>query len=118
MERRSQPRDELFAPAEIFVRGKLRAVMLVDLSVNGILVQRPDGLELAEGETVAIRLYGMPTSALAHIRWSDGEYVGLEFRKQLHPSVVDFMLNDYNNSVPFDLSDDRPRYDHMASRAA
>ena len=97
MERRRQHRDEANVEIELFARGKLRAGLIADVSLGGVLVQVPEMLVLESGETVLVRLYGL-ASAVAQVRWCEDGWMGLEFRMPLHPSVIDFALREYADS--------------------
>ncbi len=70
--------------------------MLVDISIDGVLLQAPN-MDLGDGEAVLVRLCGL-ASAVAHVRWSADGWLGLEFRRQLHPSVKDFTLHEYDGA--------------------
>lgn len=82
---------------ELFARRKVHSVLLVDISVSGVLLQAPN-VELDEGEAVLVRLCGL-ASAVAYVRWIADGWIGLEFRRQLHPSVKDFTLHEYGDAA-------------------
>ena len=94
MERRSQVRNEALVAAELFAFGKLHAILIVDITTEGVSIEVPDFVSLEFGDTVLIRLVGL-ASAVAHVRWCRNGQAGLIFRHPLHPSVLDFTLHDY-----------------------
>ena len=71
-------------------QGLLPEVWLVDLGVTGCQVIIRSG-HLAVGQQVVIRpngLEGLP----AVVRWVAGDRAGIEFARELHPSVLDYLL--------------------------
>lgn len=94
MSQRKAVREEALVPVELYARGKIRAALLVDLSIGGAMLEVPGDLELADGEAVLVRLIGL-ASAMAHVRWSTAGSIGVEFRHELDPSVVDFTVHNY-----------------------
>lgn len=99
MQDRRNPRTEALLAAEVFAAGRMRAVLLVDVSAGGAMIEPPNDLELAAGDIVAVRLYGLPASAAATVRWVRDGQVGIEFRHELHASLLDFLLTDYARSL-------------------
>ena len=99
MERRRQHRDEANVEIELFARGKLHAAVVADVSLGGVLVQAPGVPDLQHGETVLVRLYGL-ASAVARVCWCEGGWMGLQFRRELHPSVIDYALEENAGSSP------------------
>lgn len=91
---RNETRVEATVPVELFVRGKLRDVLLKDISINGASLEIPLDLQLAPGELVLIRPYGF-ASAAGKVRWSSGNEIGIQFLHALHPTVVEFAVNEY-----------------------
>lgn len=96
---RSEARQEAGIPVEVFVRGKMRAALLVDVSLGGAMLQVPPDMIVDNGEALLVRTEGL-TSTVAHIRWFDGSHIGLEFRRPLHPSVLEFTLRQSVEGLP------------------
>jgi hypothetical protein len=96
---RLNPRAEALLAAELFAGGQVRAVLIVDVSIGGALIEPPEDLVLAPGELVLVRLYGLQATSAAKVRWVRDGQVGIEFRHPLHPTTLDFTLNDYLGSL-------------------
>lgn len=99
MQDRRNPRAEALLAAELFAGGQMRAVLIVDASIGGALIEPPEDLVLAPGELVLVRLYGLQATSAAKVRWVHDGQAGLEFRHPLHPTTLDFALNDYAGSL-------------------
>ncbi|MCR2833282.1 PilZ domain-containing protein [Parerythrobacter lacustris] len=99
MQDRRNPRTEALLAAELFAGGRVRAVLIVDASIGGALIEPPEDLVLVPGELVLVRLYGLQATTAARVRWVRDGQVGIEFRHPLHPTTLDFALNDYAKTL-------------------
>ncbi len=99
MKDRRNPRAEALLAAELFAGGQMRAVLVVDASIGGALIEPPEDLALVPGELVLVRLYGLQATAAASVRWVRDGQAGIEFRHPLHQTTLDFALNDYAGSL-------------------
>lgn len=98
MQDRRNPRAEALLAAELFAGGQVRAVLVVDASIGGAMIELPEDVVLVPGELVLVRLYGIQATTAARVRWVREGQAGIEFRHPLHPTTLDFALNEYAES--------------------
>ncbi|WP_162559097.1 PilZ domain-containing protein [Sphingorhabdus sp. EL138] len=88
---RKNPREAV--EAKIFIRqanSQLFRTTLSDLSVSGF--RMTSYTDLDPKKPVYIRLPGIQTLS-AMIKWNDYQDYGCEFRNELHPAVLEHLLN-------------------------
>lgn len=90
-DRRSEPRHPLSAPAQLTFGDRSCRGLVVDISLNGVMIEVPDGFDGLPGETlnVAIMIDEQRLSAQLRLIYYQGPRIGCE----LHDIAdVDFAL--------------------------
>ncbi|GAA4643317.1 hypothetical protein GCM10023115_12770 [Pontixanthobacter gangjinensis] len=85
-----QSRKVGYPKADLIVGDQAISISLVDVTISSVFAILPYGAGVSEGDVIAITMDDFP-SAIATIKWVVGDRVGLEFRKAIHPSVVEYI---------------------------
>lgn len=86
MKDRQHPRVAVDRHVPCEVVGSLAQVFMYDLSIGGCMFE-VDEVALEVGQEVTVTLITSPQAAI--VVWAFGECVGVRFRDELHPAIVE-----------------------------